>query len=257
MCEITAELDRGRTLDNVAVMTEVIHDERARAERLIDAQAKAEQLFAEIEARGIIRAGIGERAASDAIRDLAGELFGVKRFWHKRIVRAGVNTLLPYRENPPDGVITDDDIAFADFGPLFEDWEADFGRTFVIGTDPAKLRLRDDLPRLFDDGRAFFESAPDITGAQLYEYVARISRAAGWEYGNAHCGHLVGEFPHEKIAGDMIGNYIAPGSDEPMRRVDRSGRRCHWILEIHLVDRERQIGGFFEQLVDLGHSGRA
>jgi Xaa-Pro aminopeptidase len=238
----------------VAAMTDVIRSEDVRAERLLDAQVKAEQLFAEIEARGLIRAGVGEREASDAVRDLAGEMFGVKGFWHKRIVRAGANTLLPYRENPPDGVITDDDIAFADFGPLFEEWEADFGRTFVIGADPVKLRLRDDLPRLFAAGRAYFEAHPDVTGAQLYDYVARISRDAGWEYGNAHCGHLVGEFPHEKIAGDMISNYIAPGSDEPMRRRDRSGRRCHWILEIHLVDRDRQIGGFYEQLLDLGHT---
>jgi hypothetical protein len=36
-----------------------------------------------------------------------------------------------------------------------------------------------------------------------------------------------------------------------MRRLDPLGRRCHWILEVHLVDRERAIGGFFEQLLDL------
>jgi hypothetical protein len=36
-----------------------------------------------------------------------------------------------------------------------------------------------------------------------------------------------------------------------MRRTDPSGRTCHWILEVHLVDRERQIGGFYEQLLTL------
>jgi hypothetical protein len=36
-----------------------------------------------------------------------------------------------------------------------------------------------------------------------------------------------------------------------MRRTDRAGRACHWILEVHLVDRERQIGGFFEQLLTI------
>jgi hypothetical protein len=29
------------------------------------------------------------------------------------------------------------------------------------------------------------------------------------------------------------------------------GRQCHWILEVHLVDRDRRIGGFFEQLLTL------
>jgi Xaa-Pro dipeptidase len=30
---------------------------------------------------------------------------------------------------------------------------------------------------------------------------------------------------------------------------DANGNRREWILEIHFVDRERKIGGFFEQLL--------
>jgi hypothetical protein len=37
-----------------------------------------------------------------------------------------------------------------------------------------------------------------------------------------------------------------------MRRRDKTGRLCHWILEIHLVDTAREFGGFYEQLLDLG-----
>ena len=40
-----------------------------------------------------------------------------------------------------------------------------------------------------------------------------------------------------------------------MRRTDPSGRQCHWILEVHLVDREREIGGFFEQLLTVRRPG--
>jgi hypothetical protein len=61
----------------------------------------------------------------------------------------------------------------------------------------------------------------------------------------------VGEFPHETIDGDRIESYIALGNDTPMRRLDRAGRVCHWILEVHLVDRARGFGGFFEQLLTL------
>ena len=39
-----------------------------------------------------------------------------------------------------------------------------------------------------------------------------------------------------------------------MRRSDRTGRICHWILEVHLTDRERRIGGFHEELLDLRHN---
>ena len=231
-------------------------DETRRADRLIDAQDKAVALFDEIDRRGLIAPGVSERAVSDRIRDLANEMFGVEKFWHKRIVRAGPNTLHPYRENPPDRLITGDDIVFCDFGPLFDQWEADFGRTYVLGDDPVKHRLRDDLPVVFDAGRRFFDAHPDITGAQLFDEVRRLTAEAGWEFGGTHAGHLVGEFPHERINGDEIEYYITTGSDQPMRRPDRAGRRCHWILEIHLVDFERGFGGFHEELLDLGHPVR-
>jgi Xaa-Pro aminopeptidase len=234
-------------------MAEVIENEQVRAAKLLDAQAKAALLFDTIVERELIVPGAREVAVSDAIRDLANEMFGTTKHWHKRIIRAGVNTLQPYRENPPDRVIEDDDIVFADFGPIFEAFEADFGRTFVLGDDPAKHRLKDVLPLIFDSGRAFFEADPDITGAQLYAHVRELAEQDGWQFGNTHAGHLVGQFPHETIDGEKIESYIAAGNDQPMRRLDRSGRQCHWILEIHLVDRERQIGGFYEELLDLGH----
>ena len=227
-------------------------DEGERAARLLDAQDKAAELFAAVETSGIIAPGVREVQASDAIRDLAADMFGVGRYWHKRIVRAGPNTLQPYRKNPPDRVIGSDDIVFLDFGPIFEKWEADFGRTFVFGEDPVKLRLRDDLPVMFDAGRAYFEQHPDVTGEQLYAHMVELAREAGWTFGGEIAGHLVGEFPHEKISGDDIESYIAPGSDQPMRRRDKAGQLCHWILEVHLTDTGRAFGGFYEELLDLG-----
>jgi Xaa-Pro aminopeptidase len=229
----------------------VTGNEDARAASLRAAQAKATELFDAVGRRGLIAPGVTERQASDAVRDLAAEIFGIRRYWHKRVVRAGPNTLQPYRQNPPDRVIEADDIVFADFGPIFEEWEADFGRTFVLGDDPVKHRLAVDLPVAFAAGRAYFEAHPGISGEELFGYVRGLAAEAGWEYGGPHAGHLVGEFPHEKINGDEIGSYIAPGSTEPMRRTDRMGRACHWILEIHFVDRDRQIGGFHEELLDL------
>jgi len=229
----------------------VTGDEDARAASLRAAQAKAAELFDAVGRQGLIAPGVTERQASDAVRDLAAEMFGIRRYWHKRVVRAGPNTLQPYRQNPPDRVIEADDIVFADFGPIFDEWEADFGRTFVLGDDPVKHRLAADLPVAFAAGRAYFESHPGVSGEELFAYVRGLAAEAGWEYGGPHAGHLVGEFPHEKINGDEIESYIAPGSTEPMRRTDRTGRACHWILEIHFVDRDRQIGGFHEELLDL------
>jgi Xaa-Pro dipeptidase len=232
-------------------VTKPIADENARAERLLDAQDKAAKLFDEIERRGMIRAGVGEQELSDEIRDLAADMLGVTRHWHRRIVRAGDNTLQPFLEHPPDRVITESDIVFLDLGPVFEEWEADFGRTFVLGDDPDKHAVRDALPRVWQAGRDYFENHPDVTGAELFDVSVEVARAEGFGWGSHIAGHLVGEFPHKKIAGTDTEWYIMPGSIKPMRRTDPSGRRCHWILEIHLIDPLRRFGGFYEQLLDL------
>ncbi|MGW2201457.1 M24 family metallopeptidase [Streptomyces sp. NPDC001774] len=226
-------------------------EEKARVAGLIAAQEKAIALFAEVEARGLVAPGRGEREVSDAIRDLANDMFGTTKHWHKRIIRSGPNTLLPYQENPPDRVIGEDDVAFADFGPIFEEYEADFGRTYVLGDDPDKHRLLTDLPRVFDAGRGAFQAHEHITGAQLYAEVERLAADAGWEIGIWHAGHLVGEFPHETNDGAKAESYITPENTTPLRRTDRSGRPCHWILELHFVNREQGFGGFYEQLLDL------
>lgn len=226
-------------------------DEDTRVAKLLDAQDKAAELFDHVLDRELIRAGVTERTLSDEIGDIAKEKFGVTRHWHKRIVRAGANTLETARGNPPDRVIADDDIVFLDFGPIFEEWEADFGRTFVLGTDPRKVALREDLPRIWEAGRDHFLRHRDITGEQLFHHVVGLSEDAGWHFGGVIAGHLVGHFPHENIAGEKIESYIAPGSTNPMRRKDKAGNACHWILEVHLVDPDRRYGGFHEELLDL------
>jgi len=111
----------------------------------------------------LVRASIAESQLNQEIYDLAKQMYGISTYWHKRIVRAGANTLLPYAENPPDHVIGEDDILFLDLGPVFED----FGRTFVIGSDPSKLKMRDDVAKAFADGKRYFKENPDITADQL------------------------------------------------------------------------------------------
>jgi Xaa-Pro aminopeptidase len=230
-------------------------DEEERADRLLDAQAKAAELFAAIGEEGIVAPGVRDSEASATVTALAAERFGVTRHWHKRIVRSGPHTLQPYQESPPDRTMTADDIVFADFGPVFAAWEADFGRTWVLGDDPVKLRLRDDLAVVFAAGKRYFEERPSITPAELYAEIVRVSEARGWEFGNYHCGHVVGEFPHENLPGGRSASMITPANTEPMRRTDPSGRIGHWILEVHLVDRVREIGGFYEELLTLPAPG--
>ena len=105
---------------------------------------------------------------------------------------------------------------------------------------------------MFRAGRRFFEAHEDVTGEQLYAHMTGLAEADGWTFGGTIAGHLVGQFPHEKIAGEDIESYIAPGSDKPMPdRRERPG--------LPLDPRgppggptDRQIGGFFEELLDIG-----
>ena len=222
----------------------------SRLQHLQDAELLASQLFEMTIDQGLLHPGNTELTASDGIRDLAATHFGVEKFWHKRIVRSGPNTVHPYRENPEVATFTDDDILFLDFGTVFSHWEADFGRTYVIGNDPAKLRLRDEAERIWYLGRNFAIENPGITAQNLHAFVANEVRIAGYVFGEQrHVGHLIGEFPHERVEDDKATSYLTPDNTLPLQRKDSQGNRWHWILECHLVDPDLNLGSFFEQLL--------
>src|SRR6201986_3705924 len=225
--------------------------EDSRAAALLQAQEKADELFHTVETRGLIRPNVRESQLNQDIYNLAQEMYGISTYWHKRIVRAGRNTLLPYDENPPDLSIGEDDILFLDLGPVFEQWEADFGRTFVLGSDPLKLKMCQDIKSAFADGKQFFNDHPGITSREFFHYVESLAAKYNWEFGGPIAGHLIGQFPHERIADDKVTLYVHPKSDLPMRSLDEEGRQRHWILEIHFVDRGREIGGFYEELLTV------
>ncbi|MFK7787277.1 MAG: M24 family metallopeptidase [Crocinitomicaceae bacterium] len=217
---------------------------------LIEAEKKAAQLFEEIERRRIVSAGKTEKELNTEVLEMAFELFGIRKYWHKRIVRSGKNTLQPYHGNPPNLTIQEDDILFFDFGPVFDEWEADFGRTYVVGKDEQKLKLMQDVESAWHEGKDYFlTNRETITGSEFYEYSKKLAAKYGWEYGNEHCGHLIGNFPHEKIEGEKVVNYIHPDNHLPMNTDDSRGNRREWIYEIHFVNNELEIGGFFEQLM--------
>src|SRR6204780_5770917 len=215
------------------------------SKELLEAQIKAEALFAEVVDRGLVSAGKLESELTTEIHALAQSRFGVRRHWHKRIARSGPNTLLTYHDEATDRRITDDDIVYLDFGPVFGEWEADFGRTYAVGSDPAKHRLIGDLAAAFRRGKELYRCTPDLTAGELYDFVAGLAAPAGWEFGAETAGHLIGHFPHERTPADPTRFSIRHGNSQSLREPDAMGRARHWILEIHFVDRRQEFGGFF------------
>ena len=216
---------------------------------LIKAEEKAALLFKEIDVRQFIQAGKMESQLNVEVFALAKEMFGIEKYWHKRIVRSGSNTLHPYDENPADLMVKENDILFFDFGPIFENWEADFGRTYVIGNDSLKHKLKSDIELAWYQAKEWFDQQEHVTGAQYYQYIVELAHHYGWEYGSPIAGHLIGQFPHERLEPGNYGLYVHPENHNDMLSPDKNGLDRNWILEIHFIDRENQIGGFFEQLL--------
>ncbi len=217
--------------------------------KLIEAEKKAMLLFKEIENKKLIIPGKTEKELNNEIFELAFNMFGIKKYWHKRIVRSGKNTLKPYNENPKDLIIQNDDILFIDFGPIFEDWEADFGRTFVVGKNEKKHKLKNDLEKAWEDCKNYYFSTKNITGEALYKFAVLSAKKYGWEFGGEIAGHIIGHFPHESLEKEDKTNYIHPENNSKMNSLNQKKEKKEWILEIHFIDKELQIGGFFEQLL--------
>jgi Xaa-Pro aminopeptidase len=213
------------------------------------AQDRAAALFRAIEERHLVRPGETEESVSRAIFDLAASDFGVAKHWHRRVVRAGSHTRMLFRELPPDRRIEEDDIVSLDLGPVFGELEADFGRTYVLGSDAEKLRLASDLAAVFRECRALYLATPGITGRELFEHVGLASTRRGWTFGGVHAGHLIGAFPFSREERDHPRNRIRPDNAWPMDAPGPDGEPRHWILEVHLLDPTGAFGGFYEELL--------
>lgn len=219
-------------------------------QKMMLAEQKAKELFSIVEERGLIVPGKSESQLIEEVVQIAKGDLGIEKYWHKKIVRAGANTLQPFNGDPPDRIIQEDDIVVLDFGPIFEGYESDLGRTYIIGNDPLKLQLKEDVERAWHEARDWYFDQTSLTGAQFFNYVIALAKQYGYEFGNEIAGHIVGPFPHEQPddPNDLCFD-IHPGNHSDIIQPDKNGNYRHWILEIQFVDRVNNIGGFFEQLL--------
>jgi Xaa-Pro aminopeptidase len=213
------------------------------------AQDRAAALFRAIEEKHIIRPGETEESVSRAIFALAASDFGVAKHWHRRVVRSGPHTRLLFRELPPDRAIEEDDIVSLDLAPVFGELEADFGRTYVLGEDPEKLRLARDLAAVFRECQELYLATPAMTGRELFAHVHLASERRGWTFGGLHAGHLIGAFPFSREERDHPRNRVRGDNEWPMHAPLPNGEPRHWILEVHLLDPTGAFGGFYEELL--------
>jgi Xaa-Pro aminopeptidase len=219
-------------------------------ENLLHAQNVSIELFKAIEENNLIFAGKTEEQLNAEVCDLALKKFGIEKHWHKKIVRSGRNTLSIYTDNPPNRIIRNDDILFIDLGPIVEGYEADIGRTYVLGYDPRKLQLKKDVEVAWYEIQQWYQKQTIVPASELFQYAANKAKELGWEFGGEIAGHIVGKFPHEQPADPKsLELDVHPNNHNDMRLADASGNKRHWILELQFVDKEHEIGAYFEQLL--------
>ncbi|MCB0513543.1 MAG: aminopeptidase P family protein [Bacteroidetes bacterium] len=211
---------------------------------LIQAEQVAIELFREIELRNLIISGKDEAILNEEIYQLAKLNFGIEKHWHKRIVRCGQNTLKIYHENPPNLIIQEEDILFFDFGPIIDIWEADLGRTFVVGNNPKHLKIKNEIEQAWLETKDWVLQQKELKASKLYLFVQEKAKEFGWEFGGSIAGHIIGMFPHEKLDPENFKFYIHPENHLDIFQLNK-----HWILEMHFIDKEQQFGAFYEQLM--------
>jgi hypothetical protein len=217
---------------------------------LLHAQEITIQLFGTVEKNGLIVPGKSEKQLSDEIIELALTQFGITDHWHKKIVRTGPNTLATYSENPPDRIIQPDDILFLDFGPIVGGFEADLGRTYVLGDDPLKWKLKQDVEKAWYEIRNWYSQHSALVVSDFYQYILETAANYGWTFTGEIAGHILGKYPHEQPADPKsLELDIHPTNNNDIFLTDANGDKRHWCLELQFIDREKEIGGYFEQLL--------
>jgi Xaa-Pro aminopeptidase len=183
-----------------------------------------------------ISPGMSEEDAVDLAKNMLAD-HGMLRGWHDVYVRFGSNTLKTFgAASEPGVVINENDIFFIDIGPVYEDLEGDGGDTFVFGADPEKQRIATDVKKIFHSVRKRWLSTRD-NGVELYEYAKSEAERMGWELNMDLSGHRISDFPHASVY------------DGPLAEVEFHPSELLWVLEIHILNKDKTFGAFFEDML--------
>ena len=208
------------------------------------------QLFEAVEKNNLMVPGKSEKKLNEEISKLALRKFGIEKYWHKQIVRYGRNTMSIYNDNPPDRLLEKDDILFIDYGIITDGWESDFARTYVLGNDPKKVKLKKDVEKAWYETQAWYRKQTKLKSSDFFAYIVAKTKEYGYTYGGEIAGHIVGKFPHEQPADLQSHDLdVHPDNHNDMFLLDVNGKERHWILEMHFVDKENNMAAYIEQLL--------
>jgi len=113
-----------------------------------------------------------------------------------------------------------------------------------------KLKLKNDVEKAWYEIQAWVQKQKQLKASDLFQYAVEKANENGWTFGGEIAGHIVGEFPHEQpLDPKSLELDIHPNNHNDMFLLDANGDKRHWILELQFTDKEKGIGGYFEQLL--------
>lgn len=201
--------------------------------KLIEARNLAKDIAYEL--KSYIRPGMTESHAHEIYKGLC-QKNKIQKQWHAPKLRFGPNTLLNFNDKSSDYILGENDIFFIDIGPVINDHEADFGETFFIGNNPDHEYICLTQRKVFNEVREFWIKTHK-TGEELYEFASSVAQSHELILNADQDGHRIGDFPHQiHYKGSLkdVSESILPNA---------------WILEIHLWDKDKKFGAFFEDLL--------
>lgn len=161
---------------------------------------------------------------------------GITHFWHPTKIRISSDTTKSFRElSDPNLVCQLGDLCFVDLGPIIENHEADYGRTFIVG-ESASNHLIESCHQVFQKTAEVWKSS-GLTGRELFEYAQKLAQDLGYHLNSNMAGHRIGDFPHKIYSSQNLFELDAVPSD------------LLWVLEIHLIDINNSRGAFFEDIL--------
>lgn len=202
-------------------------------EKLMTARDVARDITYELSS--LIRPGMVEEDAHALYKELS-KKHSVERQWHPAKLRFGPNTLKNFRDISEPYILKEEDIFFIDIGPVFGNHEADYGETFSIGSLFEHKHIADSASKVFHEVAAFW-SQRNCRGTELYEFAKSRADHYGYFLNMGSDGHRIGDFPHHvhfKGALPECDELIVPNA---------------WILEIHLWNKTRTFGAFYEDIL--------
>lgn len=187
------------------------------------------------ELASLIRPGMTEDDAHRMYKEIC-QKYSIEKNWHPAKLRFGPNTLKTFKEPSDPYTLQEEDIFYVDIGPVVDGHEADYGETFVIGSNYDHKHVSECSKKLFDEVCEHWKKTK-TRGPALYEWATKRASEMGYHLNMGSDGHRIGDFPHHVF----FKGAIIECNEELLPNA--------WILEIQLDHPKLKFGAFYEDIL--------